>query len=199
MEKDTASSAAVTPRPCAGSVRVTHPLFQAEEGGSTPTSALQLVFGSCSRETFRTLNAAWHSRLPLVGNSHGRVYYKAEFHGIVYAVAMWSNPVARLLPQREWIELRRLAVSDDAPKNTASRMLAWMARDIKKRFPEVVRLVSYQDCEVHTGTIYKAAGWATAENYISRARGWGKSKNGKGREGRSDQAVAPRMRWERPI
>ena len=200
MGKDTASSSAVTQgKPCADSVRVTHPLFQAEEGGSTPTSALLLRFDACSRDTFKELNALWHSRLPMIGNSHGRVYYRAEYGGVVYAVAMWSNPVARLLPQREWIELRRLAIAPDAPKNTASRMLGWMARDIKRRFPEVIRLVSYQDCEVHTGGIYKAAGWVTPENYISRARGWAKSKTGKGREGRTDQAVAPRMRWEKPV
>jgi hypothetical protein len=197
--KDTPSSPVVTGFGRADSARVTHPLFQAEEGGSTPTSALQLLFGVCSRETFRELNALWHSRLPLIGNSHGRVYYKAECDGVVYAVAMWSNPVARLLPQREWIELRRLAIAPDAPKNTASRMLGWMARDIKQRFPEVVRLVSYQDCEVHNGTIYKAAGWSVPPNYVSRARGWSKSKTGKGREGRTDQAVAPRMRWERAV
>ena len=184
---------------CAGSIRVMHPLFQAGQGGSIPTSALQLTFGACSRETFKELNAEWHSRLPMIGNSHGRVYYRAEHNGVIYAVAMWSNPVARLLPQREWIELRRLAIAPDAPKNTASRMLGWMARDIKRRFPEVIRLVSYQDCEAHTGTIYKAAGWVVPEGYISRARGWAKSKTGKGREGRTDQAVAPRMRWERSV
>ena len=145
------------------------------------------------------LNENWHSRLPKIGASRGRVYYCAEHDGVCYAVAMWSNPVARLLPQREWLELRRLAIAPDAPKNSASRMLGWMARDINKRFPDVVRLISYQDCEVHTGGIYKAAGWVHAENYVSRARGWSKgSGGGRDRSGRTNQAVAPRMRWEKP-
>lgn len=182
----------------AESIRAMRPLFQGEEGGSIPTSALDLYFSQTSRETFATLNREWHSRLPLIGASQGRVFYAAECGGRCYAVAMWSNPVARLLPQLEWMELRRLAIAPDAPKNTASRMLGWMRRDIKRRFPEVVRLISYQDCAVHTGGIYKAAGWKHAENYISRKRGW-KPTTGwasRHRAGRTDQAVSPRMRWE---
>lgn len=181
--------------------RSVHPLFQAEGGGSIPTSALQLFFHATDEQTFRRWNLAWHSRLPKVGNSHGRVQYAAQHENRIYAVALWSNPVARLLPQREWMELRRFAIAPDAPKNTASRMLAWMARDITRRFPEVVRLISYQDCDAHAGTIYKAAGWKHAENYVSRKRGW-KPTTGwasRHRAGRTDQAVAPRMRWEREV
>jgi hypothetical protein len=113
---------------------------------------------------------------------------------------MWSNPVARLLPQREWLELRRFAIAPDSPKNTASRMLGWMVRDIKKRWPEMRRLISYQDCEIHQGTIYKASGWIRAENYISRKRGW-EPGNGGGRKrlGRTNQEIAPRMRWEKVL
>lgn len=184
----------------AESVRVARSLFQATGGGSTPTSALQLVFDSCSRDTFRGLNRLWHSRLPEIGASQGRAFYVAEFDGIFYATAMWSNPVARLLPQREWLELRRFAISGDSPKNTATRMLSWMVRDIRKKFPDVLRLISYQDCDAHQGTIYKAAGWKHAENYISRSRGWAaKSGGGSKRVGRTNQAVAPRMRWELEI
>lgn len=181
----------------ADSVRVARPIFQSERGGSTPTSALSLFFGTTDYGTFKRLNMAWHSRLPKIGSSRGRVYYSAEHAGIVYAVAMWSNPVARLLPQLEWLELRRLAIADDSPKNTASRFIAWMVRDIRKRFPAVVRLISYQDCEAHEGTIYKASGWRKAENYVSRKRGWeAASGGGRRRIGRTNQAVAARMRWE---
>jgi len=181
----------------AESIRVMHPLFQAEERGSTPTSALQLHFAACSRETFRILNLEWHSRLPKIGASQFRVCYAAEHDGRYYAVAAWSNPVARLLPQLEWLELRRMAIADDAPKNTASRMIGWMVRDIRKRFSDVVRLISYQDCDAHTGTIYKAAGWHRAEGYISRPRGWAAGSGGATyRINRANQNVAPRMRWE---
>ncbi len=181
--------------------RSMHPLFQAGQGGSKPTSALDLRFFRTSRETFAKFNLAWHSRLPRIGASQFRVCYVAEYDGIIYAVSAWSNPVARLLPQQTWLELRRFAIADDAPKNLASRMLGWMARDIPKLFPQVVRLISYQDCAAHAGTIYKAAGWQHAENYVSRKRGWKPTTNwaSRFRAGRTDQAVSPRMRWERAI
>jgi hypothetical protein len=133
--------------------------------------------------------------LPKIGNSHFRVCYGAEYAGTWFAVAAWSNPVARLLPQLQWLELRRFAIAPDAPKNCASRMLGWMRRDIRARFPDVVRLISYQDLEAHTGTIYKAAGWTRAEGYKPRARGWIGWGN-QPRKGRTNQAVSPRMRWE---
>ena len=176
-------------------VRVTCPLFQEEHGGSIPTSPLQLLFHRATASTFKTLNREWHSRLPRVGNSHFRVCYAAEFDGLFYAVAAWSNPVARLLPQREWLELRRFAIAPDAPKNTVSRMLGWMRRDILGAFPDVVRLISYQDLSCHAGTIYRASGWRPAENYKPRARGWTGWGN-RPRLGRTNQTLAPRMRWE---
>ncbi len=179
----------------ADEARVACPLFQAEYGGATPTSALQLRFWAVDEGVFKRLNEAWHSRLPKIGNSHFRVCYTAECNNILYAVAAWSNPVARLLPQRTWLELRRFAIAPDSPRFTASRMLGWMRRDIRKRFPDVERLISYQDLAVHTGTIYKAAGWAHAENFVPRARGWIGWGN-RPRVGRTNQAVAPRMRWE---
>lgn len=177
---------------CADDARIACPLFQVEYGGSKPTSALQLRFAQVQESTFKTLNEKWHSRLPKIGNSHFRVCYFAECSNVIYAVAAWSNPVARLLPQMTWLELRRFAIAEDAPRFTASRMLSWMRKDISKRFPEVVRLISYQDLEVHKGTIYKASGWKQAENFKPRARGWGNRP----RKGRTNQSVAPRMRWE---
>ncbi len=180
---------------CVDDARVAYPLFQAEYGGSIPTSTLQLHFAVCSESLFSTLNAEWHSRLPKIGNSHFRVCYCAESGNRIYAVAAWSNPVARLLPQREWLELRRFAIAEDAPKFTASRMLGWMRRDIIHRFPDVVKLISYQDLEAHTGTIYAASGWKHAENFKPRARGW-IGWGTRPRKGRTNQNVAPRMRWE---
>lgn len=179
----------------ADDVRVACPLFQAECGGATPTSALQLFFSDVSTETFLKLNRAWHSRLPECGSSQFRAVYAAQFEGIYFAVAAWSNPVARLLPQQTWLELRRFAIAPDAPKNTASRMLGWMMRDIRKALPEIERLISYQDLSAHAGTIYRAAGWHMAENFKPRARGWTGWGN-RPRAGRTNQAVAPRMRWE---
>ena len=179
----------------ADDARVACPLFHAEYGGSIPTTALQLTFTLCLESLFKPLNALWHSRLPKIGNSHFRVCYAAQCNNVFYAVAAWSNPVARLLPQQTWLELRRFAIAPDAPKFTASRMLGWMRRDIRTRFPLVDRLISYQDLDAHSGTIYKASGWRHAEGYKPRARGW-IGWGTRPRAGRTNQSVAPRMRWE---
>ncbi len=179
----------------AGGVRVAHPLFQAEGGGSTPTSALHLRFDCIALKRAIELNREWHSRLPRVVESNivrtvRHVCYSAEYCGLFYAVAIWTNPVARLLPQTTYLELRRLAIADDAPKNTATRMLGWMVRDIRKRFPVIERLVSYQDTAVHSGTIYKAAGWTATT--IDAGGEWSRPS----RLRNAVQSGSPKQRWE---
>ena len=154
-----------------------HPLFQAGEGGARPTSALDLRFDTCGIKEAIRLVRMWHSRLPRVIASNmirvkTRIFYVATFQGIAYAVTMWTSPSAGALPQAEWLELRRFAIANEAPKNTASRMLSWMVRDIRQRFDHIVNLISYQDMDVHLGTIYRAAGWkATVISRDLRNRG----------------------------
>lgn len=184
----------------ADGVREAHPLFQAEGGGSLPTSALCLRFSPCDESLAIRLNQEWHSRLPKVLLSNIvrvtlRACYIAEANGLYYASAIWTSPTTSQLPQDRWLELRRLAIAPDAPRFTASRMLGWMVRDIRKRFPQVVRLISYQDCEVHTGTIYRAAGWlATVKNYDHRDRG--KRTH---RKRSPSQTMATKQRWEKVL
>jgi len=174
----------------ADSVRVAYPLFHTGGGGSTPTSALDLRFEVIDQQTMTALNIAWHSRLPSFKTAcKCPLYCGAEFDGLWYAVAAWSQPVARLLPQ-DWLELRRMAIADDAPKNTATRMLGWMTRLIRKRFPGCPRLVSYQDTEVHQGTIYKAAGWIATN--LSDGGEWTRPS----RTRISSQTASPKQRWE---
>jgi hypothetical protein len=180
----------------ADGVRAAYPLFQAEGGGAIPTSALQLRFVKTDAETVIVLNRLWHSRLPVIRrfNLAGGIFYAAEFDGLFYAAAVWTKPVARMLPQRIWLELRRLAIAPDAPRNTASRMLGWMVRDIKVRVPEVVQVVSYQDTEVHTGGIYRAAGWTPAVT-VSEGGDWGRPSRGRAKA----QSAAPKQRWDKVI
>jgi len=174
----------------ADGVRVAYPLFQAGGGGSIPTSALQLRFESIDRRTMEDLNRHWHSRLPAFKTACPcPAYYGAEFDGLWYAVSAWSPPVARMLPT-DWLELRRMAIADDAPKNTATRFLGWMVRDIRKRFPGVPRLISYQDTAVHSGTIYKASGWTATT--IDPGHEW----TCPSRPRKQQQSSAPKQRWE---
>ena len=93
------------------------------------------------------LNEIWHSRLPKVHWSNvvrasPYASFVAESDAVAYAAAIWSAPVARMLNGKGWLELRRMAIAPDAPKNTASRMLRIMRMMIAKEFPEIVRLIS---------------------------------------------------------
>ncbi len=168
---------------------VAHQLFQVDRDGSIPISAL--FFEECGREFFRRANAMWHSRLPRIGAINTMKHcFRASHRGECYAVAAWSNPVARALPQQTWLELRRFAIADDAPANTGSKMLAWMVRELRRREPGVERLISYQDCEVHSGTIYRAAGWSPVETKTPGK--WTNRKHGD----RTAGHIAKKIRWE---
>jgi len=141
----------------------------------------------------------WHSRLPNCQASPWQFAFRAHFQGETLAVALWNNPSARCLPHH-WLELRRMACSPAAPKNTPSRFLGWMVRHFRKVCPEREKCISYQDLEVHTGTIYKASGWAV--EYVSKARTRDRSKPrvGTSRAYRSNLNgvkidSAPKARW----
>jgi len=144
-----------------------------------------------------TLNAAWHSRLPRMGTGFIKrqpfLCYAATFEGRAFAIAIWSNPVARNLPQDTWLELRRLAHAPDAPRNCGSWMLGVMARLIRCERPQVQVLVSYSDTEVHLGTIYRAAGWK--QTSINQSGDWTRSKRPRPKA----QSEAPKQRWEKSL
>lgn len=173
-----------------------HNLFQEESGGAIPTSPLQLEVRQIKAKMASELNEKWHSRLPkihwsnIVRNTH-YICYGFYFKDEVIGVGIWSSPVAqnRFKDGKKILELRRMALSDTCPKNTASRTISIMIKLIRKKFPELIRLISYQDCEVHTGTIYKASGWKirAETNFID----W----NGK-RKRMKAQSTAKKIRWE---
>jgi len=144
------------------------------------------------------LNNLWHSRLPDIANYQNCDCYGAIYKNYYFAIAMWSIPSARALNGRNWWELRRMAIAPDAPKNTASRMLKIMAQLIKKEKPQITKLISYQDTDVHCGTIYKASGWVVGNvgKRIDETKKW---NNWKTRAGRKNQSTAPKIRWEKQI
>ena len=174
----------------ADDARIACPLFQAEYGGEVPTSALQLRFQRCGVKRALEMNMWWHSRLPKLQNTDGEtICFSAECGNKLYAVAIWGRPVAREYNGRGYIELRRMAIADDAPKNTATRMIGWMLREIK-RTTEYVLAISYQDTEVHRGTIYKASGWRIGGMKKNVGTGWNtrwKTKMG---------TSSDKIRWE---
>lgn len=168
------------------------------QGG--PSKARDLAVEPCDVHHARTLVAAWHSRLPTTQVGPWMYAFRAHWHGFTYGVALWNNPSARTLPAG-WLELRRLAVSDDAPHCTASRMIGQMARWFQANRPDVARLISYQDQDVHTGTIYKASGWHVGYESKPRVRDRSGNRPGSNRLYRSSingpaPDAAGKNRWE---
>ena len=140
-------------------------------------------------------NQEWHSRLPntqkgnLTRNKHF-MFFGAEYKDHCFASAIWTTPVAnnRLLSSEIWLELRRLAIAPDAPKFTATWMISQMIKQIKNKYPDVTKLISYQDTDVHTGTIYAASNWVKEGQ--SKGIDWNVTRNRK-----ASQSTADKARW----
>lgn len=175
------------------------PLFQEGNGGSSPTSALQLVFQEISMRTAAELNRQWHSMLPrtdlgnlLCGNMS--VAYGARHDDTWYAVAIYTQPIVASLCDGATIELRRLAICDDAPKYTASRMLSITRKLLRRKWKHMKRIISYQAVDVHKGTIYRASGWAPVGKIVD-ARPQ-RQPGSKQRATGPLQTISRKRRWE---
>lgn len=158
---------------------------------------MKIRIEECRAQVACMLNELWHSRLPkihwsnVVRNTH-YICYAVYYGDLVCGVGIWSSPVAqnRFKNGKELLELRRLAIANDAPKNTASQCLSYMQDDIKKKMPDILKLISYQDTSVHTGTIYKASNWVKGAETLFLD--WSSEK----RKRNEVQSDAPKIRWE---
>jgi len=147
------------------------------------------------------LNTKWHSMLPRtdLGNllcGSTSVAYGAEYAGNWYAVAIWTQPIIRAVADGETIELRRLAIAEAAPKNTASRMLAVMRRLLQRKWPHLTRAVSYLAIDVHAGTIYRAAGWSPVGKVVAARPQRFSNVNKNTRATGPIQTSSRKQRWE---
>ena len=162
-----------------------------------PESATQFEFVVIRAQTACEYNEAWHSRLPkihwgnVVRNTH-YVCFAAIYEGDVYAITIWSSPVAqnRFKHGKQVLELRRMATSPECPKFTATRMLSHNRKWIKQNMKDIALLVSYQDTEVHAGTIYKADNWVASN--LSKGMKWDTDQ----RQRNEEQSLADKIRWE---
>lgn len=141
-------------------------------------------------------NQMWHRTLPkihytaIVRSTHYKIY--GAFYGdSCVAVAMWSSPVSRYLDRFKYLELRRFAISPDAPKYTATWMIGKMVKDIKKSLPDIEILISYQDADFHDGIIYKASNWTPV--YLKNKGNWGGTRTDRQK---SVSNLHNKIRWE---
>ncbi len=176
------------------------------DGGSQPTSPHQFVVREIPLERACLLNSVWHSRLPIISvtsctRCRNRFAYGFYYQDECWAVAIWTSPIAIIKDNDRLLELRRYAIRPGCPPNTATWGLGVMVRLIRKKYPQIKRLISYQDTAVHKGTIYKAGNWRMRKwcrqaMGISAKKGracasaqWEKSR-------KEVQAPTPKIRWE---
>jgi len=183
------------------SVRVAQPLFPVEGQGSIPMSPLQFEIVEITLEKAKELNFLWHSRLPKYNTGYlpnHKICFAAEYKNIYFAIAIWGMPSSPSIPYDTWLELKRMAIHVDAPKNTASRMIKIMESVIKKKFTEIYMLISYQDTECHLGTIYKASNWKYGRLHKGAAAIRSHSRK-KAKDNLHGTGFVPKIRWQKQI
>ena len=179
-------------------VRVLYPLFE-NEISTDMIKVNDLDFEICPKLHSVDFVRAYHSRLPKCQSGPWMYSFRSHYKGTTVAVALWNNPSARTLPS-DWLELRRLACSPDAPKNTCSRFISWMVKYFKKNRPDIKKIISYQDTESHAGIIYKASNWYIDYICTKRIRDRSKPRKNTNRAYRSNLNsdgvdAAQKIRW----
>ena len=158
---------------CADSIKVTRSLFQVREGGAVPTSAHNFELSgnsrefelSCiSRQLAKACYRQWHylGDMGFISTHNFGVFLESKLLGCI----SYGSPNATELKgyfdrfsQKGWWEIKRLALSDELPKNSESKSIGISLRLLRK-METVKGVVTYADTKVgHVGTIYKASGF----------------------------------------
>ena len=140
---------------CGGSVKVTRSLFQKKEGGSVPTSPLKLKVYKCDFKDIRHIFEKYHYK---GGHMGGGISFCLA---LMFDLEIVGGAVIGLPRHKSKypnsVEIRRMACTDEMPKNTESYFLSKVIWYIKKN-TTFKTVISYSDLTVgHVGTIYKAA------------------------------------------
>jgi len=144
------------------------PLFQGEDGGAIPTSALQSLSGyrvyRCGRNDIKSFIEKWHYSKSINGcttdycyqiSSPSNVMVGALFYGMMAMAGQWKRFSDS--PDNV-IELRRLCCIDNTPKNIESFFVSKTLKMLKRDWRKDGVVVSYSDMEYgHNGTIYRAS------------------------------------------
>ena len=180
------------------------PLFQGEDGGAIPTSALQLKFRTIKSQTLNDMvveNHYAHRAVPCSW-SFG-CFNSNELLGVISFGKPASPHLCRGICGAEnasrVYELNRLWLDDRCPKNSESRFIAWSIRELSKLRPYLI-LVSYADTGAgHNGAIYAATNWIYTGLSDKRSNGDKVVGNKHSRHSRTmdDAVMVPRTRKHR--
>lgn len=108
-----------------------------------------------------------------------RVAFVLEAGTVVYGLATWGRPVARLEDQETTLQLTRIALSPNAPPRAEVLFLAAMETWIHSEMPEICRLITYTDFREESGEMFSETKWAKQVLGVSGAT-W---SNRDGRQG----------------
>lgn len=148
---------------CAESIVADVLAHHAREPGSKPRSALWVE--PCSLRDIKPFVEREHYSHSLHGVTASYCFRVLEGDTIVGAALFGLPSGAGVLTKYSekgrfrLVELRRFVLSEHLPKNSESRLLGIMLRLLKKE--GVTRILTYADpAQGHTGTIYRATGFA---------------------------------------
>ena len=130
--------------------------IQFEDGGSMPTSPLQFNIEEGKFCQFAELLEKYHYKSSKIGGgiSHHLVL---KFEGRVYGGIVIGKMRHEKNYEEEAVELRRMVLHPDCPKNTASYFLSKTIWWLKKNTTISVVYTFADQTVGHTGTCYKAA------------------------------------------
>jgi hypothetical protein len=99
----------------------------------------------------------WHYSKSSRSQQQKHVFKLVDKANRLVGVAIYGNPMSRHFNSSEVIELRRLCLIDDTPKNTESYFIAKTLKWLEKN-TSYTSVVSFADPNHgHSGTIYKAS------------------------------------------
>lgn len=139
-------------------------------GGSSPTTPLHIDahVEECDLREIKDVIERVHYSHSVFGVTVDHCYGVFNHNRTCLGGAIFGKPAAYNVSRKydngePLVELRRFVLVDELPKNSESRLLAHMLRDLRKK--GVRRVLSYADPSFgHEGVIYKATGF----KYIGR-------------------------------
>lgn len=142
-------------------VQVAFSLFQESRGGAVPTSPHQLEFKPIKYHTAMNVvvkNHYLHRKSPATWCFGA--YFERELLGVCVigkpASYTATKGVCGENKKSDVYELNRLWLDDVCPKNSESRFIGWVLRQL----PKGTVLISYADTDQnHIGIIYRATNW----------------------------------------
>lgn len=132
--------------------------------------AKEIVLKPITAQQANNVVKANHYSGKVVTNSqiHIGIYYRGKLEGAMqFGPSIDKRRVGMLVAGSKWnefVELNRMAFSDNLPRNSESRALAIAMKLLKKHAPQLKWVISFADAtQCGDGTIYRAAGFVLTQ------------------------------------